>query len=269
MSREKLSVGQKIIKLADALGWKEAETARRLGVSRQTVNSYNGHVRIVNPRPFIVDRMIEATLEIHPADESAIRSWLHDGKNTEPPLAPSAPESNIYTNVYHNDDQVNDSGLDHDLLFAAKAYANPRTIPVSVLVGQGSSIWSAKGAKKESMRVYSFIVDVDRVFVLTEGDTLGTRNRQVVFGFKKDEFPHGGRLLLCHSKTNPDLHTVRYIDPLGAYDVLLSPSPEHAPENLSDWEIVGFADVALRRSPTGEPEADIRPSGIAPGVNRL
>ena len=169
------------------------------------------------------------------------------------------------TGVYYSKDREIDSELDERLLNAAIEATDPRTIRCATIVGEGANIWSAKGARREMLNLTPFFV-TGRTLIKIQDESLGTRIKSnTVLAFTPDDYARIGIYLLCANKSNPDLQTIRYIDPDGDPTSLVAvPASGIKPERLTEWDVIGFATVEIRGARSGVPEIDYRPAGIGP-----
>lgn len=254
------------MKLQGALGWNDPQMGAALGVKKQTISAYRNQGR--GPKPATVETLFESLAKKPDLDVDAIRAWFQAGIDTEPPL--SGHENNVDKSPLVKDNGLNevDSGPEKDLLNVARRFGGQRTTPVIVSAGKGSHIWSAKGAQRVPMQVKSWVTEEERTLIQIEGDSLGVKLRRVVLGFKPDDFPHIDVFLLCQSAENEDLRTIRYIEPSGPHDLLVSPDPSEKPEPIGKWLILGYADLEIRPRPSGEPEVHVLPQGISPSDKR-
>lgn len=170
--------------------------------------------------------------------------------------------SNRQTSVY-NSPKATDNLPEPSLVEAAIAIADPRTISAVAMVGDGSRIWSVKGAKRQPLNVFAFLSQ-GRDLVQLTGDSLSKRfHPGTVLVFHPDPYPRLDTFLLVESKINSDLRSIRYIDPEHPSRLVGIENAEAA-EPLSEWNVLGYAWAEIRGSQGSVPHVDIRPDGIGP-----
>lgn len=266
-----MSTGQMVVKLQKHLKLRDREIAELMGVAKQTIGAYRNEGK--NPKRDKIDRLAIGLAEQRKADPDAIRIWILAGRNEDPPLSPKKIALDNETGVYHNEPNENSNPLG-TLQDAARKYASPLTTRVNVLVGKGSTVWSAKGARRYEMKVENWATEGDWDFVEISDTSLGLKNHRAILGFKRSDYPRGRVYLLCRSVDNPDQRTIRYLDPAKGFDHFYSPDPTIPPVAVRNWEIVGYAKVLIRYEDAGEPgehrgepEVHRLPRGIGPDSN--
>jgi len=171
------------------------------------------------------------------------------------------------TRVYYNNDLRNDSNsvLDDRSLDTALQATDPRTVLVPVMIGGGPNVWSAKGALKETVKLSPFFAS-GRTLIKIQDESFGDRfSRGTILGFGPDEYPRPDVYLFCRGASNPDLCTIRFVDPEGDPRLLLAPKESGLPpEPLAEWIVWGYCNVEIRGSQSGLPDIDYRPLGIGP-----
>lgn len=260
-----MSKRQMVLELQKELGWKDPTLAKAMGVAKQTARSYR--INGVEPGDDKVENLSRYIGESRRIPPHAIADWIFAGQPTPPPLTPQENGIANQTSVYHNDERRDDSGTVAESLSSLRKYASPLTARVNVLIGRGSDIWSAKGVRTTIMHVRAWAIEEGQILVLTDGDNLGAHNRSVVFGFKPDPYPYQNRWLLLQNKEKKDLRTVRYIDGHGPFDVLKSIDPRDVDLPLSEWSILGYANIRIdQNAGGGEPKVAFDPQGFGPGI---
>lgn len=159
--------------------------------------------------------------------------------------------------------ESDDSGPDPRAVEAAGMVSDQRTIRVAILVGDGALVWSAKGAQRDQLMTFAYLGESREVVKLAESSlaTLGNRFRPgTILVFERDEYPRTDVFLLAESREDPDLRSIRWIEPDHA-DQLVGEGVDPVP--LSGWRVRGFAYAEIRGS-SGAQEIDIRPAGIGP-----
>jgi len=235
--------------------------ADALGVQTGSVSAYKQRPN-ANPSPEKIERVIAKLKSELGIDDQALKLWFLDGKPTEPPLKKVGDRAKEKTNVYYNGGDEN-SGPGADVVGAIEDIADPRIVRLKVLEGDGSRIWSAKDAQRSELRTYSYVVAGGRILIRVVDDSLGASFNQKWLAFEPDSYPHVGPFLLCQSRSDEHLRTIRFISAANP-GVLSSVDPKEPPVKLEDWKVLGFATVELIPHPAGLPDVNIRPAGIGP-----
>lgn len=255
------TVGQKVVQVQETLGWTQERLAGILGVSRGTVSTYKKRAN-ANPSVDKVQRLVEILTSGQKSGREVITSWLFDGQRSDIPAELRAiSKSDTSTNVYYNDHEGKAAGgLDPSVVETSMMFTGPRIVRMKVMAGEGSRLWSVKGAQRVDLTAFDWFEVGGRYLVKVDGDSLGVKKRGRVLGFEPDDFPHPNRLLLCAMKSNQDIRTIRYVDG----SKLLSPDTQVAPESLAEWDVLGWASLDIRPRGDLAPGVTYVPEGIAP-----